>query len=147
MDRHPDRRPDGSRAPVAPIEGDVTASRAGQARPLAVGQRVHDDDVVATGGGRVAIQLDKNHVVWRLGPQPVDGVEGALDLNFFVVENAAGVPDEFEITTTVVDAGLYQRLLAEQLGGRLNSRPRGQETIPDGWVRAGTFVPFSVEDH
>ena len=85
-------------------------------------------------------------VVWRLGPQPVDGVEGALDLNFFVVENAAGVPDEFEITTTVVDAGLYQHLLAEQVGGRLNSRPRGQETIPDGWVRAGTFVPFSVED-
>ena len=48
---------------VVEVEGDVTASRAGQARPLAVGQRVHDDDVVATGGGRVAIQLDKNHVV------------------------------------------------------------------------------------
>ncbi|MBL8626671.1 MAG: hypothetical protein JNK64_35610 [Myxococcales bacterium] len=54
---------------VVEVEGDVTASRAGQARPLAVGQRVHDDDVVATGGGRVAIQLDKNHVVWRLGPR------------------------------------------------------------------------------
>jgi|JI10StandDraft_1071094.scaffolds.fasta_scaffold00098_27 hypothetical protein len=54
---------------VLEVEGDVTASRAGQARPLAVGQRVHDDDVVATGGGRVAIQLDKNHVVWRLGPR------------------------------------------------------------------------------
>ncbi|MBK7076837.1 MAG: hypothetical protein IPH44_31555 [Myxococcales bacterium] len=54
---------------VVEVEGAVTASRAGQARPLAVGQRVHDDDVVATGGGRVAIQLDKNHVVWRLGPR------------------------------------------------------------------------------
>ena len=54
---------------VVEVEGEVTASRAGQARPLAVGQRVHDDDVVATGGGRVAIQLDKNHVVWRLGPR------------------------------------------------------------------------------
>ena len=54
---------------VLEVEGDVTASRAGQARPLAVGQRVHDDDVVATGGGRVAIQLDKNNVVWRLGPR------------------------------------------------------------------------------
>lgn len=85
-------------------------------------------------------------VVWRLGPQPVDGATGALDLNFFVVENAAGVPDEFEVTTTVVDAGLYQRLLAEQVGGRLNSRPRGQESISDGWARAGTFVPFAVED-
>lgn len=85
-------------------------------------------------------------VVWRLGPQPVDGAEGSLDLNFFVVENAAGVPDEFEITSTVVDAGLFQRLLAEQVGGQLHSRPRGQETIPDGWIRAGTFVPFAVED-
>lgn len=85
-------------------------------------------------------------VVWRLGPQPRDGAEGALDLNFFVVENAAGVPDEFELTTTVVEAGLFQRLLAEQTGGQLASRPRGQETIPDGWVRAGTFVPFAVED-
>ena len=54
---------------VLEVEGEVTASRAGQARPLVVGQRVHDDDVVATGGGRVAIQLDKNHVVWRLGPR------------------------------------------------------------------------------
>lgn len=54
---------------VVEVEGEVTASRAGQARPLAVGDRVHDDDVIATAGGRVAIQLDKNHVVWRLGPR------------------------------------------------------------------------------
>src|SRR5690606_38682973 len=84
--------------------------------------------------------------VWRLGPPPRDGAEGALDLDFFVVENAAGVPDEFELTTTVAEAGLFQRLLAEQTGGQLASRPRGQETIPDGWVRAGIFVPFAVED-
>ena len=36
---------------VLEVEGEVTASRAGQARPLVVGQRVHDDDVVATGDG------------------------------------------------------------------------------------------------
>ena len=69
----------GDRAPVAvtgaevgtvvEVDGEVTASRAGHARPLTVGQRIHDDDVIATGGGRVAIQLDKNRVVWRLGPR------------------------------------------------------------------------------
>ncbi len=84
-------------------------------------------------------------VAWKLGPQPVDGAEGLLDLNFFVTENAAGIPDELEITTTVLSEGLYQRLLAEQVGGHLHGRPAGQATIPDGWVRAGTYVPFSHE--
>lgn len=54
---------------VLELEGAVTATRAGTTRPLAVGARVHDDDVIATGSGRVAIKLDRNQVVWRLGPE------------------------------------------------------------------------------
>lgn len=79
-------------------------------------------------------------ITWRLGPQPMHGVEGTLDLNFFVTENAAGLPDEFELTTRVVREGLFQRVVAEQLGGELASRPAGQETVEDGWVRAGTLA-------
>ena len=54
---------------VLELEGAVTATRGGATRPLAVGDRVHDDDVIATGTGRVAIKLDRNQVVWRLGPR------------------------------------------------------------------------------
>lgn len=54
---------------VLELDGEVTATRGGATRPLAVGARVHDDDVIATGTGRVAIQLDRNQVVWRLGPR------------------------------------------------------------------------------
>jgi hypothetical protein len=79
---------------------------------------------------------------WRLGPQPKHGAEGALDLNFFVTENAAGLPDEFEITTTVVREGLFQKALADQLGAELHSRPQGQASIPDGCVQAGTLLAF-----
>lgn len=50
------------------LDGAVTATRSGAARPLTVGARIHDDDVISTGAGRVAIQLDRNQVVWRLGP-------------------------------------------------------------------------------
>ncbi|MCW8138109.1 MAG: hypothetical protein KIT58_04320 [Planctomycetota bacterium] len=81
-------------------------------------------------------------VTWRLGPQPVHGAEGALDLSFFVTENPAGLPDEFEITTTVVREGLFQKALAEQLGAALFSRPQGQASIPDGCVQAGTLLAF-----
>jgi hypothetical protein len=88
---------------------------------------------------RTASGLD---VKWRLGPQPVHAAEGALDLNFFVTENAAGIPDEFEITTEVVTQGRYQALVAEQLGAHLHSKPAGQASVPDGWVIAGTVLPF-----
>ena len=32
------------------------------------------------------------------------------------------------------------KFLAEQLGGRLNAQPAGQETIPDDHLRAGSLV-------
>lgn len=76
-------------------------------------------------------------VNWVLGIQPQAGATGTLDCNFFRVENQAGVPDEFVIETTVASEGLIQKLLAEQLGGHINSKPPGQETIPDDHLRAG----------
>lgn len=79
-------------------------------------------------------------VNWASGIQPQDGATGTLDCNFFVVENAAGVPDEFVIETSVVSEGLIQKLLAEQVGGHLNSKPPGQETIPDDFLEAGNVV-------
>ncbi len=79
-------------------------------------------------------------VNWASGIQPQDGATGTLDCNFFVVENAGGVPDQFVIETSVVSEGLIQKLLAEQVGGHLNSKPAGQETIPDDFLRAGNPV-------
>lgn len=79
-------------------------------------------------------------VIWRLGRQPVAGAEGGLDCNFFLVENQAGVPDEFEITTRVVEEGLIQSLLAAEVGGAVRSEQAGQATMPDGYVRAGVLA-------
>ena len=79
-------------------------------------------------------------VNWASGVQPQDGATGTLNCNFFRVENQAGVPDEFVVETSVVREGLIQKLLAEQLGGRLNAQPAGQETIPDDYLRAGSLV-------
>lgn len=84
-------------------------------------------------------------LTWRLGPQPQHGAEGVLDLNFFVVENQAGQADSFEITTEVVSEGLLQRLMTEELGAGLHGKLAGQETIPDGWVRAGLWPQFTKE--
>jgi len=79
-------------------------------------------------------------VNWASGVQPQDGATGTLDCNFFRVENQAGVPDEFVIETAVVSEGQIQKLLAEQLGGHLNSKPPGQETIPDDFLKAGNPI-------
>ncbi len=46
------------------------------------------------------------------------------------------------IETAVVSEGLIQMLLAEQLGGHLNSKPPGQETLPDDFLKAGN--PLSL---
>lgn len=83
-------------------------------------------------------------LTWKLGLQP-RVAEGVLDLNFFVVENAAGLADSFEVTTEVASQGLFQRLVTEELGAALNGRPGGQETVPDGWVHAGLWPPVSEE--
>ena len=77
---------------------------------------------------------------WVSGILPQDGATGTLDCNFFRVENQAGVPDEFVIETSVASEGLIQKLLAEQVGGHLNSQPPGQETIPDDFLKAGNPV-------
>jgi len=79
-------------------------------------------------------------VNWASGVQPKAGATGTLDCNFFRVENQAGVPDEFVIETSVLSEGLIQKLLAEQVGGHLNSKPSGQETIPDDYLTAGNPV-------
>ena len=53
---------------VTAVAGEVTATRDGMARPLAVGDVVSGDDVVATGAGAsVTIALRHNGAVWNLG--------------------------------------------------------------------------------
>jgi hypothetical protein len=54
---------------VTEVSGDVRATRDGKTRPIAKGDVVSGDDVIATGGdGRVTIVLRHNHVPWSLGP-------------------------------------------------------------------------------
>ncbi|HBP17415.1 MAG TPA: hypothetical protein DEA08_06445 [Planctomycetes bacterium] len=79
-------------------------------------------------------------VNWAAGPQPKDGEAGALNCNFFLVENRGGVPDEFVIETVVAGGGRVQALLAELTGGSLHSKPAGQETVPDDLLLAGNVL-------
>jgi hypothetical protein len=54
---------------VTELAGDVRATRDGKTRPLAKGDVVSGDDVIATGAdGRVTIVLRHNQVAWALGP-------------------------------------------------------------------------------
>ncbi len=85
-------------------------------------------------------------VNWSAGAQPQDGAVGTLDCNFFVVENAAGVPDEFVIETSIASEGLIQKLLVQHAGGHLNSVLPGQATIPDDFVRAGAVASLMETD-
>lgn len=84
-------------------------------------------------------------VNWASGVQPQDGATGTLNCNFFHVENQGGVPDEFVIETSVVGEGLIQHLLAEEVGGHLNSKPAGQETIADDYLKAGNVLGLMEE--
>ncbi|HBP21951.1 MAG TPA: hypothetical protein DEA08_29720 [Planctomycetes bacterium] len=86
-------------------------------------------------------QVSGLNVVWRLGTRPQDRAEGTLDCNFFRVENQAGVPDTFVVTTRIQSEGLIQKVLVEQLGGTLHGKPAGQETISDDHLRAGVLLP------
>lgn len=64
---------------VTEVTGTVTATRDGKARPLAVGDVVSGDDVVATGAdGHVAIRLHHNLVPWTLGPGKTEQVSLSL---------------------------------------------------------------------
>lgn len=82
-------------------------------------------------------------VNWASGVQPQDGATGTLNCNFFHVENQGGVPDEFVFETSIAGEGLIQRLVAEELGGHLNSQPAGQETIHDDHLTAGSLLSLA----
>ncbi|MCA8922881.1 MAG: hypothetical protein KDD82_13790, partial [Planctomycetes bacterium] len=84
-------------------------------------------------------------VVWALGSQPTDGAVGTLSCNFFRVENARGVSDQFLIETRARAEGQIQRLLASELGARLHSRPQGLQTIHDHHVARGSLVSLLEE--
>jgi hypothetical protein len=87
-------------------------------------------------------------VNWTVGSAPVNGTQGTLDVNGFHVENSGGVPDQFSITTSVAASpGLYQTILGEEFDAQLNSDTSGSESIPDNYVKQGTFPPFVALDN
>lgn len=83
---------------------------------------------------------------WAAGSDPVDGTEFELDCNFAVVERTDKLPDQFEIDVTRSSEGMFQRYLGEAFGHSLNSDTSGSESIKDGYMTAGTFLPRSVLD-
>ena len=113
----------------------------------ATGDLVAQAEAVPAQGGFQANERNASglSVVWALGSQPTDGAEGRLNCNFFRVENARGVSDQFVIETRVRSEGQIQRLLASEFGARLHSRPQGQQTIHDHHVARGSLVSLLEE--
>jgi len=94
----------------------------------------------AQNGSGLTITLD-------VGSNPVLDTEGTLDLNFFHIQNAANVPDKFEVDTTLTSEGKTSRVLAEIFGAYMNTETSGSEQIDDDLLAgANTFVPYIVED-
>ena len=82
-------------------------------------------------------------VTWTAGSAPVTTTTGTVTCQPFLVENAAGRPDKFTITTSLTGtAGLIQELAGELFDAQLNSDTSGSETIPDNWAKQGTFAPY-----
>jgi hypothetical protein len=105
---------------------------------------------VATGGAISATSQNGSGmtVTWTAGSAPVADTTGTLLLQPFLVENSAGFPDKFTITTSVTGTpGLIQKMLAEEFDVALNSDTSGSESIPDNWAKVGTFVPFIQLDN
>lgn len=87
-------------------------------------------------------------VAWTMGGTPGAIATIALNLNPFVTQNSDGFPDNFSITTSVTGTpGLIQETVGEELGFSLNSDDAGSETFEDEHMKAGTFVPFLVQDN
>lgn len=78
-------------------------------------------------------------IVWALGPQPVHGASGTLDLHFF---RADETPDGFVIETSVTPSGELQSLLANEVGAALPSS--STPTIPDGFARSGVLSSLLI---
>lgn len=87
-------------------------------------------------------------IAWTLGGTVSAVTNITLDLNPFVTQNSDGVPDSFTVTTSVTGTpGLIQDTIGEELGYSLNSDTSGNESFEDKHMKAGTFVPFAVQDN
>ncbi len=105
---------------------------------------------VATGGVINAVPQNTSslYVNWTAGSAPVADTTGTVTCNPFLVENASGKPDRFTIATSLTGtAGLYQELVGELFDAALNSDASGSESIPDNYVKAGTFFPFLAQEN
>lgn len=81
-------------------------------------------------------------IAWTAGALPVAGATGTLSCQPFLTLNSSGRPDSFKVTTSVTGTpGLYQQLMGRVFDAQLNSDTSGSESIPDGYVKAGTFTP------
>lgn len=86
-------------------------------------------------------------VSWTTGGT-MSATTGTLVLGYFVTENAAGVPDSFEVVTSVTGTpGLIQETMCEEFGFPLNSDTSGNESLSDGYMKASTFPPMVVQDN
>jgi len=104
---------------------------------------------IATGGAFLAAAAGGSglQVSGQVGSGPSNNDECELALNPFYRQNASLEADTFEIPFTVAaGAGLYQSTLARHGLGELNSAS-SNPTIPDTYVKAGTFAPVAVTDN
>jgi hypothetical protein len=87
-------------------------------------------------------------ITWTVGSAPVAATTGTISCQPFLVENADGKPDQFEIETSETGTpGLYQKLMGRLFDAALNSDTSGSESISDLAVKVGTFHPFITVDN
>jgi len=106
---------------------------------------------IATGAAFTAVAQNSSglKIVWTAGSAPTNGNTAVLNLNVFNRSNSANSkPDEFTVTVTTSGVqGLIQTMIAEEIGGSLNSTTSSSETIEDDYAKANTFPDFAVQDN
>lgn len=86
-------------------------------------------------------------IVFNVGSGPTDTNTFTIDANYFSVENASYVPDEFRFTTTLTSSGKAARVLAELFGAELNGITAGSEQIDDDLLAgANTDLNYASDD-
>ena len=116
---------------------------------LAASELVAKATNIATSAVFTAVQQNNSNleVSWQLGGT-VTAVTGTLLLNPFRIDRGDDLPDQFSVTVTIAAGpGLIQTIMSEEYNTFLNSAVAGAETADDGYIKAGTFADYAVQDN
>jgi len=124
---------------VVELAGTVTATRAGATRTLAVGNPVHADDVIDTGGdGSVVIELFRNNARWSLEAGLTSRVDESVAWSLPMQEAAAPVDHATSAAGRHADR---QAADTEVTADQSAEREKSPETTPTAPSRSAVTTP------